>query len=49
MGVLFLFISMILVPRAVFCWSNNYCDCRLAPLQGICDGEYISTWGGNVI
>ncbi len=49
MGIMFLFITMILVPRAVFCSSNNYCDCRIQTLQGICEGEYISTWGGNII
>ncbi len=49
MGFMFLFITMIIVPRWTFCHSNNYCDCRLPTLQGICDGQYISTWGGNII
>ena len=28
MGVLFLFLTMLILPRAAYCRSNNYCDCR---------------------
>ncbi len=41
MGVLFLFLTMLVLPRAAYCSSNNYCDCRTHAYKTICDGEYI--------
>lgn len=35
--------------NAIFCKSNNYCDCHMAAYKGICDGDFINTWGGNII
>jgi hypothetical protein len=42
MGVLFLFITMLILPRAAYCRSNNYCDCSTKAYASICQGQYIS-------
>ncbi|GAX77988.1 hypothetical protein CEUSTIGMA_g5430.t1 [Chlamydomonas eustigma] len=42
MGILFLFLTMLILPRAVYCDSNEYCDCRTSTYAAICKGEYIS-------
>ena len=42
MGVMFNFNMMLLLPRAAYCASDNYCDCSLKSYRAVCNGEYIS-------
>lgn len=42
MGVLFLFLTMMILPRAAYCKSDNYCDCSAKAYQNICEGLYNS-------
>ncbi|KAG1655108.1 hypothetical protein FOA52_015846 [Chlamydomonas sp. UWO 241] len=42
MGVMFLFHTMLLLPRATFCKTNNNCDCATMGYSVICEGGYIS-------
>jgi hypothetical protein len=42
MGILFLFLTMLILPRAAYCGSDEYCDCRTNTYDAICKGEYIS-------
>jgi len=42
MGVLFLFLTMLILPRAAYCRSDNYCDCTTLAYKTICEGKYIS-------
>ncbi len=42
MGVLFVFLTMLILPRAVFCKSDNFCDCSTSTFAAICNQEYIN-------
>ncbi|KAJ9531467.1 hypothetical protein QJQ45_006914 [Haematococcus lacustris] len=49
MGTMFLFITMMILPRASVCRTDNYCNCSIATYQGVCEGQFVSTWGGNIV
>ncbi|GFH28071.1 uncharacterized protein HaLaN_26492 [Haematococcus lacustris] len=49
MGIMFLFVTMMILPRATVCRTDNYCDCTIATYQGVCDGHFVSTWGGSIV
>jgi hypothetical protein len=47
MGCMFLFHTMLILPRATFCKSNNYCDCATLGYEIVCEGGYIGTSGAG--